>query len=112
MINFWLSGKKGLMKKRYDVNVTKLKEIVTNLNGNDHFLILRAKNIGAWMNVRGTTVTVTVLAAKKFRGFCAQVMMLPPLTSRANEKAVAHSLMYVTYLSAAKEASSSNITRK
>ena len=39
-------------------------------------------------------------------------MMLPPLTPRENAKAVVHPLMYVTYLSAAKEASSSHITKK
>ena len=83
-------------KNWYDVNVTKNKEIVTNLNGTDHFLILHAKNIGAWLNVQGTTATVTVLAATEFRVFCAHVMMLPPLTSRANAAAVAHTLMYIT----------------
>ena len=38
-------------KNGYDVNGAKLKEIVTNLNGTDHCLILRTKNIGAWLNV-------------------------------------------------------------
>ena len=77
-----LDGKKNW----YDVNGTKIKEIVTNLNRTDHCLILRAKNIGAWMNVRGTTVTGTLLAATEFCGFCAHVMMLPPLTSGKNRR--------------------------
>ena len=103
-----LDGKKNC----YDVNGTKIKEIVTNLNGNDHCLILRAKNIVTWLNVQDTTVTGTLLAATEFSGFGAHVMMLPPLTSRANAVDVAHPLIYITYLSAAKEASSSHITTK
>ena len=83
-----------------------------DVNGTNHCLILRAKNIGAWLNVRGTIVTGTVLSATEFCGFCMHVMMLPPLTSRANATAVAHPLMYITYLSVAKEALSPNITTK
>ena len=71
-------------KNRYDVNGNKIEEIVTNLNGTDNCLIVRAKNIGAWMNIWGATVNVTVLTATEFRVLCAHVMMLPPLTSRAN----------------------------
>ena len=67
-------------KNWYDVNDAKLKEIVTNLNGTDHCLILRTKNIGAWMNVRGTMVTGILLVAKTFRGFYVYVIMLLPLT--------------------------------
>ena len=81
-------------KNWYDVNGTKLKEIVTDLNGTDYCLILRAKNIGAWLNVRGTTVTGTLLAATGFCCFYVHVMMLPPLTYRANTAAVAHLTMY------------------
>ena len=50
-------------KNWHDVNGAKLKETVTDLNGTNHFLILRAKNIGDWLNVQGTTVTGTVLVA-------------------------------------------------
>ena len=103
-----LDGKKNW----YDVNDAKLQEIVTNLNGSDHCLILRAKNIGAWLNVQGTTATGTVLSSTEVHIFCVHVMMLSPLTPRSNATAVAHILMYVTYLSVEKEASSSHITIK
>ena len=46
-----------------DVNDAKLKELVEDLDVNDRRLILCAKNIGAWLNVWGTMVTSTVLAA-------------------------------------------------
>ena len=50
-------------EKRDDVNDAKLKELVTYLNSTDRSLILRAKNTGVWLNVRGTVVTGTLLAA-------------------------------------------------
>ena len=49
-------------------------------------------------------VTVTVLEATEFCGFYVQVMMLPSLTFRANVTAVPHHLVYITDLSASKEA--------
>ena len=48
-----------------------------DVNGTNHCLILRAKNIGAWLNVRGNMVTGTLLAVKEFLGFYVHVMMLP-----------------------------------
>ena len=64
-ITFRRLGKNRVTKKKnwYDVNGAKLKETVTDLNRTNHFLILWAKNIGAWLNARGATVTGTVLAA-------------------------------------------------
>ena len=49
-----------------DVNQTKLKEIVDDLEGTDHCLIIRFKNTGAWLNVWGTKITGPVLVAKDF----------------------------------------------
>ena len=50
-------------KRRDDANGAKIKELVDDLKAPDHRLILRTKNTGSWLNVRGTTVTGTVLAA-------------------------------------------------
>ena len=46
-----------------DVNNSKLKEIFDDLKGTDQRLILHTKITGACLNVRGNTVTGTVLAA-------------------------------------------------
>ena len=64
------------------------------------------------MNVRGITITSTVLVAALLCGFYAKVMMLPHPTFRVDMTAVAHPSMYVTYLSAEKEASSFHVTTK
>ena len=49
-----------------DTTNAKLKGIVEELEVTDRHLILRAKNTGSWMDVHGTTVTDTVLAAMEF----------------------------------------------
>ena len=46
-----------------DINDAKLKELVADIERTDRRLILRAKNTGAWLNVRGTTLTGRVLSA-------------------------------------------------
>ena len=69
-------------KKWDDVNDSKLKELVTDLNSTNHRLILHTKNTGDWMKLRVTTVTDTVLSAKLFCDFNAHTMMLPPLIFR------------------------------
>ena len=96
----------------YAFNGAKLKELVADLDETDRCLILRTKNTGACTNVWGTSVTSTLLAATEFRGFNAHVMMLPPLTFRANVTSAPHPLMYVTDLAAAKETSSLHVTKK
>ena len=64
---------------REDVNCTKLKGLVRDLNFTDQSLILRAKSTGAWLNVRGTTVTSTVFLATEFRDFLfARYNVNPP----------------------------------
>ena len=55
-----------------------LKDLVTDINSSNQRLILRTNNTGAWLNVRGTIVTGTVLEATKSRDFYAHVTMLPP----------------------------------
>ena len=47
----------------------KLKGLVCDLKGTDKSLRLRAKSTGAWLSVRGTTVSGTVLSATEFWGF-------------------------------------------
>ena len=59
----------GGQENRDGIKNAKLKEIVADLNSSNHFWILRAKNIGAFLNVRSTTVTGTVLGATDFRDF-------------------------------------------
>ena len=77
-----------------DVNDAKLKELVSDLDSTDHCLILRDKNTGAWLNVRGTTVTGKVLASMGFNYFkCARYDVTPPLTFRENTTAVSHPSM-------------------
>ena len=44
-------------------NKTKLKGLVHDIKGTGRRLILRAKIIGAWLSVRGTTVSGRVLSA-------------------------------------------------
>ena len=73
-------GRKVWRKKiRDDANNAKLKRLVDDLKAPDHRLILRSKNTVFWMNVQGNTVTGTVLAATKIRGFlCAHYNVTPP----------------------------------
>ena len=73
-----------------NVNDAKLKGLVADLDGTSHCMIVRSRNTGAWLNVRGTTVTGTVLLAMEFCEFYAHIMMLPTPNFRANVTAVAH----------------------
>ena len=50
-------------KNRYDANDAKIKVLVGYLIGINRRLILRAKNTGSCLNVRGTAVTVKVFSA-------------------------------------------------
>ena len=53
---------------------SRLKGLVRNLKVTDKPLILRTKSTGAWMSVRGTTVSGTVLSATEFRDFYVLVI--------------------------------------
>ena len=48
---------------------SKLKGLVSYLQGTDKCLLLRTKITGAWMSVCGTTVSGTVLSATEFLDF-------------------------------------------
>ena len=58
---------------------TKLKGLFHDLKVTNMCLILRAKSIGAWMSVHGTTVSCTLLSATEFRDIlcaCYKVLQL------------------------------------
>ena len=73
-------------KIRDDGNVVKLEELVKDLDTTNNRIILRAKNIGAFTNVRSTTVTGTLLAATEFCGVNAHIMILNPPPPQLSEQ--------------------------
>ena len=60
-------------KNGNDVNNTKLKGLVRNIDSTNRSLILRSKNTDAWLNIQDTMVTGTALAATEFRGFISRL---------------------------------------
>ena len=74
------------------------------------FLVSRKGNEILIWSCSNPMVTDTLLTATEFRDLYAHVMMLPPLTFRANSAAGTHPLMYVMYLATAKEAFSLHVT--
>ena len=57
-------------KKDQDVvHKSILKGLVHNFKGTDKRLLLRAKSSGAWLSVRVTTVSGTVLSSTEFQDF-------------------------------------------
>ena len=65
-------------KDQDDANETKTKGLVRDLKVIDRRQILQAKNTGAWMSVRSTTVSGTVFSATEFRYFlCARYNVSP-----------------------------------
>ena len=56
-------------KDREIVYEYRLKGLVRNIKGTDKHLLLHAKCAGAWLSVRGTTVSGTVLSATEFWDF-------------------------------------------
>ena len=58
---------------------TKIKGLVRDLKGTEKRLILCAKNTGAWLSVRGTTVSGTVLSATEFQDFLCACYNVSPL---------------------------------
>ena len=71
-----------VQKNQEDTNDATLKGLVGYLISTNRRLILRTKNIGAFLNVQGTTVTVTVILAAEFCDFlCARynvILLQPP----------------------------------
>ena len=58
-------------EERYIVYKSRLKGLVSYLKGTDKRLLLRSKHTCAWLSVRGTTVSGTVISATEFRNFYA-----------------------------------------
>ena len=65
-------------------NETKLEGLVCDLKGTNICLILRAKNTGAWLSVRGTTVSGTVLSATEFWDFLCKSYNVSPLNLQSH----------------------------
>ena len=65
-------------ENQYDTNDATLNGLVGDIRGTDWRLILHAKNTGACLNVRGNTVTDTVLLEMEFFDFlCARYNVTP-----------------------------------
>ena len=61
------------------MNDAKPWGVVSNQGSFKKRILLRAKHTGAWMSVRGTMVTDTVLTATEFRNFkCDSYNVNPP----------------------------------
>ena len=67
--------RRGGKKDRDVAHESIIKDLVNNLIGTDKRLLLRSKSTGAWMSVRDTTVSGTVLSATEFRDFYVLVIM-------------------------------------
>ena len=63
---------------RGDVYKIKINGLVRDLKVTDKRLILRVKITGAWLSVRGTTVSGTVLSSTEFWGFYVHVIKFLP----------------------------------
>ena len=74
-----LSEERRDRKKTRDVAYkSRLKGLSSNIKGNKNSLILRAKITGAWLSIRGTTVSGTVISATEFWDFkCARYNISP-----------------------------------
>ena len=61
-----------------DANDSKLKGLFKDLEEPDQHIVLRSKNTGSWLTVRGATVTGILLLAMEFRGFLCTLQCYPP----------------------------------
>ena len=65
-------------RNRDDTNKSTLMALIRDLKGADRRLILRAKNTGACMIIRGTTLSGTLLYTTEFLDFlCARYNVYP-----------------------------------
>ena len=71
--------RRGGKKDQEAAYKTKLKGLLRYLKVTNRRLILRAKSIGAWMSVSGTTVSGTVLSATEFWYFLCTCYNVSPL---------------------------------
>ena len=67
----WLDGE----EYRDVLHESRLKGLVSDLQGTDKRLLLRTKSTGAWLSVRGTTVSGTLLSATEFPDFYVLFIM-------------------------------------
>ena len=67
-----------------DTNDARLKGLVGDLLGFYWHLILRAKNTGAWLNIRCNAVTGTVMLATEIRDFLCAHYNVTPLNLQSN----------------------------
>ena len=92
--------RREVQKYQEATNETKLKGLVGDLKVTDRRPIPSAKSTGAWLSVRITKVSGTVLSATEFRDFlCARYSVYPlNLQSHCNgcgtEFGVTHKLRY------------------
>ena len=73
-----LQTSKNLNKYQDAAYESKLKGLVSNLKGTAKPLLLSAKITGAWLSVRGTKVSGTVLSATEFWYFYVHVITFLP----------------------------------
>ena len=74
-----MEERRNRQKYRDKANESKLKGLYRELNYTGRIFILYTKITGAWMDIRGTTVIVTVLLATEFCDFLfARYNVTPP----------------------------------
>ena len=101
------------MKKTKMTRMTKnSREVLATKEPFKKRLLLRAKNTGAWLSLRGTTVTYTELVATKNFDFYVVNITLTPLTFKINLKVACRLFWCVTCTAAVTEVSSSNATMR
>ena len=94
--HLWALGKERREKKedREAAYETKLKGLVQYLKVTDRRIILCAKITYAWLSVRSTTVSGTVISATEFCAFLMRVLQrFSPKTSRDTSAVVAQRLV-------------------
>ena len=71
-------------EKRDDINYATLKGLVGDFIDANWCLILRAKNIGSWLNSQGNTVTGALFPDTEFRNFLCTRYNVTPLKLQSN----------------------------
>ena len=100
------------LKIRDDVNEAKLKVLVKYLKALDLHPILRTKNSGYWMTIRGNTATSTILVATGFRDFLSACYDGTPPNLQNNVMVALSTSMYATDLATEMLAFSLQVTTK
>ena len=80
-----LSEERRDRKESRDVlHESRIKGLVIDLKGTDKRLLLHTKSIGAWLSVRSTTVSGTVLYAPEFRDFLCACYNVSPVNLQSH----------------------------